>query len=708
MPHLSEHQPGVFARGPSAPPALPGIFLESKDGSSGAGAAVKNDLANEMAWRTSLSPAHRAVMGALDSSGVSRMLDVRPTYMCPVATCHFHCNSRSELLDHFRNEHVTKKSLLQSVTATTAALEGSISKISTDSRRTVLGMTKLPEPEPISLLAEDNASDFAAPSEGSLPQGCTLDLDNSEEGIIVLRIPRPDGKVPTGEGDDTHFHESMDWLFYEWSAKNWDDNPKAKVQNEGEEKFEQWIGCNHRLIYHYDHYVTARENVFLPCTIRGVRLMKDGQKVSMVVPEVMRPMKPKHIKSTASWKLHREHPEVTLESHNDDVIGEDTFTFRCAKFKSYQGTGKMARSPPVTIGGVPWRLMVYPDGNSAQDQGEYTSVFLEVDKNHDTTLPCWQCFVHFKLDILSSKARYTYEKKAAHRFTSASMNWGFGQLMALSDVLDTEKGYLSADGSVTFRATVRVVEGTDIEQWGGHTTYDSIKKTGMPGLPYWDGVDSPSCLRSLLQILFHIPRVRKAVFGMQISHSDDMARPLVGLQLVFYWLHMVNDPNCSPARKEALKQAGSQLKEIMQGCSGWDALKRFPGWEPVVQSDLRLLLQILLASIDEQLEGSSDAELMGRLFRGRKRAFVKCLDVEEESSEVEGFCDIELNVKESPDGTKDLMTALRELAKPSIPIKYMTKEHGYQTAEAGVVFLSLPPILTIQLTRFEEHAAQEG
>ena len=78
-----------------------------------------------------------------------------------------------------------------------------------------------------------------------------------------------------------------------------------------------------------------------------------------------------------------------------------------------------------------------------------------------------------------------YEKKAAHRFTSASMNWGFGQLMALPDVLDPVKGYLAPDGSVSFRATVRVVAGTDIEQWGGHTTYDSIAKTGMPGLPYW-------------------------------------------------------------------------------------------------------------------------------------------------------------------------------------------------------------------------------
>lgn len=255
---------------------------------------------------------------------------------------------------------------------------------------------------------------------------------------------------------------------------------------------------------------------------------------------------------------------------------------------------------------------------------------------------------------------------------------------------------------------MRVVAGTDIEQWGGHTTYDSISKTGMPGLPYWDGVDSPSCLRSLLQVLFYIPLIRKAVFGMQIAPSDTMARPLIGLQLVFYWLHMVTDPNCSSDRKSALKLAGSQLKEIMQGCSGWDALKRFPGWEPVTQSDLRLLIQVLLASIDEQLVGSANDSLMGRLCRGSRRSFVKCLDVNEESWEVEGFCNIELNVKESPEGTKDLMTAFRELTRPSVPIKYMTKKHGYQTAEAGIVFQRFPPVLFLQLMRFEDNIAHEG
>eukprot|EP00039_Didymoeca_costata_P006200 m.88228 g.88228 ORF g.88228 m.88228 type:complete len:2106 (+) comp13154_c0_seq1:166-6483(+) len=705
--------PGVYARG-AIPPVSSGVavpgFIQLKD-PDGSGPAVIADQDKEVAWRAELSPAHKAVMSALDESGVSRMLDVRPTYVCPLRACHFHCHLRTDLLSHFRTEHVTKKNLLQSVTATTTAIEGSLQHLSTDSIRTKLGVTKLPPPPGISLIAE---TEYADPDDykSRVPPLCSLDVDG--EGHIVLKIPPPPKGVESASEDDLAFVQGMDWLFSEWSdegsSTSRSDNHSTTSSDNNttpEDEFENWIGCNHRLIYHYDHYVTARENIFLPCTIRGVRLMKDGQKVSLVVPEVMRPMKPKHIKSNSNWKLQKEHAEVILESHNDDTIGENCFTFRCAKFRSYQGTGKMARSPPVVIGGVPWRLMVYPDGNSAQDQGEFTSVFLEVDKTHDTSA-CWQCFVHFKLDILSSKAQLTYEKKAAHRFTSTSMNWGFGQLMSLSEVLDPDKGFLAGDGSVTFRATVRVVEGTDIEQWGGHTTYDSIKKTGMPGLPYWDGVDSPSCLRSLLQILFYIPCVRQAVFGMQIEHSDEMARPLVGLQLVFYWLHMVNDPSCSPTRKVALKQAGSQLKDIMQGCSGWDALKKFPGWEPVTQKDLRLLLQVLLASVDDQLKDTPSAGLMGTLFRGRMKTFVSCVDVDEENFESEGFCEIELNTRESADGSKDLMAGFRELTEPSIPIKYMTKNHGYQTARAGITFLHFPPILVIQLTRFGDGGAQEG
>ena len=113
-----------------------------------------------------------------------------------------------------------------------------------------------------------------------------------------------------GSPEDTSFHRCMDWLFLEWAMKSWDDSPKPSMgacrdavkvlsasvpmcslagkaewkprcrilrhmrqstspfrfadppavyvgQSDNEDGFERWISCNHRLIYHYDHYVSA-------------------------------------------------------------------------------------------------------------------------------------------------------------------------------------------------------------------------------------------------------------------------------------------------------------------------------------------------------------------------------------------------------------------------------------------------------------------
>ena len=152
-------------------------------------------------------------MAALDHSGVSRMLDVRPTFICPVHTCHFHCHSKPDLLEHFRNEHVTKKSLLQSVTATTAAVEGSIAKLSTDSLRTKLGVTKLPVPDPINL-GLDGGTDGTVDVDGTggdnnqAPYPCDLTVD--DDGVIVLSIPPPPEGVEPGSAEDTVFNEGTD------------------------------------------------------------------------------------------------------------------------------------------------------------------------------------------------------------------------------------------------------------------------------------------------------------------------------------------------------------------------------------------------------------------------------------------------------------------------------------------------------------------
>lgn len=121
-------------------------------------------------------------------------------------------------------------------------------------------MTKVPPPPLISLAAE--VEDGAGTDANRVPPPCTLTVN--ESGTIILKIDPPEPGVEPGSAEDKAFHDCMDWLFLEWSIKSWDDNPKSSmgaVKTDNEDGFESWISCNHRLIYHYDHYVTARENV---------------------------------------------------------------------------------------------------------------------------------------------------------------------------------------------------------------------------------------------------------------------------------------------------------------------------------------------------------------------------------------------------------------------------------------------------------------
>lgn len=45
-----------------------------------------------------------------------------------------------------------------------------------------------------------------------------------------------------------------------------------------------------------------------------------------------------------------------------------------------------------------------------------------------------------------------------HRYTPAQPEYGFTTFMSLATLMDPSKGYLAADGTVTIRAAVRLVE----------------------------------------------------------------------------------------------------------------------------------------------------------------------------------------------------------------------------------------------------------
>lgn len=104
--------------------------------------------------------------------------------------------------------------------------------------------------------------------------------------------------------------------------------------------------------------------------------------------------------------------------------------------------------------------------------------------------------------------------------------------------------------------------------------------------------------------------------------------------------------------------------------------------------------------IDGKLdEGSLQAQLK-RLFCGKMESYIRCVNVDYESRRGEEFWDLQLNVK----GFKDLRASFENQIAVEMmegDNQYRAEGHGLQDAEKGVAFLTFPPVLHLQLKRFE-------
>jgi ubiquitin carboxyl-terminal hydrolase 7 len=82
------------------------------------------------------------------------------------------------------------------------------------------------------------------------------------------------------------------------------------------------------------------------------------------------------------------------------------------------------------------------------------------------------------------------------------------------------------------------------------------------------------------------------------------------------------------------------------------------------------------------------------------KSYIKCVNVDYESSRIEEFNDIQLNVK----GMKNLYESFKDYVAVETldgDNKYMAEGYGLQDAKKGIIFQSFPPVLHLQLKRFE-------
>ena len=187
-------------------------------------------------------------------------------------------------------------------------------------------------------------------------------------------------------------------------------------------------------------------------------------------------------------------------------------------------------------------------------------------------------------------------------------------------------------------------------------------------------------MNAMLQALFHIPAFRKCVYEMPTTGMEDVSKSIpLNLQRLF-------------AQMQLGKRACS-TKPLTKSF-GWDSGRTY------IQHDTQEFCRVLMDNLEEKMKGSPLEGRIAHLFRGKYRSYVRCVNVKYESSRIEEFYDLAMQVKDCPT-LGESFDKYVESEKLEGDNQYKTDEFGMQDAEMGIEFVEFPPVLQLHLRRFE-------
>ncbi|XWS08168.1 hypothetical protein CRYUN_Cryun41cG0057300 [Craigia yunnanensis] len=318
------------------------------------------------------------------------------------------------------------------------------------------------------------------------------------------------------------------------------------------------------------------------------------------------------------------------------------------------------------VGGYKWRILIFPKGNNVG----HLSMYLDVADS--ATLPYgWNRYAQFSLAVSNQMHNNcTIRKETQHQFNARESDWGFTSFMPLGELYDPSRGFLVNDTCIV-QADVAVRKVAD------YWSHDSKKETGYVGLKN----QGATCyMNSLLQTLYHIPYFRKAVYHMPTTENDMPSGSIpLALQSLFYKLQY-NDT--SVATKELTKSFG------------WDTYDSF------MQHDVQELNRVLCEKLEDKMKGTVVEGTIQQLFEGHHMNYIECINVDYKSTRKESFYDLQLDVK----GCKDVYASFDkyvEVERLEGDNRYHAEQYGLQDARKGVLFIDFPPVLQLQLKRFE-------
>ncbi|CAG8767861.1 28967_t:CDS:10, partial [Racocetra persica] len=253
-----------------------------------------------------------------------------------------------------------------------------------------------------------------------------------------------------------------------------------------------------------------------------------------------------------------------------------------------------------------------------------------------------------------------------HRFTTEESDWGF------ESFYEQSKLFLPSDGrtrpiiennSCNITALVRVVKDPTGVLWRG---YIGLRKPKLN-----------TFVNSYIQSLYCINYFRKAVYHISVENEKSISS---ALQWIFYQLQTSNTPIDT-----------TEFTKFF----GWDSFY-FLGY-----LDIREFSNILRENLENKMRVADGA--ISKLFAGKVKSYIKCVNVDYESIRIEDYYDIQLSVK----GCKNLDDSFLDYTQEKIldgDNKYKAEDYGLQVAKKGVMFESFPPVLYLHLDRFEYDA----
>ncbi|XP_061352582.1 ubiquitin C-terminal hydrolase 12-like isoform X2 [Gastrolobium bilobum] len=354
----------------------------------------------------------------------------------------------------------------------------------------------------------------------------------------------------------------------------------------------------------------------------------------------------------------------TVESQPVEDPPSSRFTWRIDNF-SRLNTKKLY-SEIFVVGGFKWRVLIFPKGNNV----DYLSMYLDVADS--ASLPYgWSRYAQFSVAVVNQiHNKYSVRKDTQHQFNARESDWGFTSFMPLGELYDPSRGYLVND---TLLVEAEVLVRRIVDYWA----YDSKKETGYVGLKN----QGATCyMNSLLQTLYHIPYFRKAVYHMPTTENDMPTGSIpLALQSLFYKLQY---SDTSVATKELTKSFG------------WDTYDSF------MQHDVQELNRVLCEKLEDKMKGTVVEGTIQKLFEGHHMNYIECINVDYKSTRKESFYDLQLDVK----GCRDVYASFDkyvEVERLEGDNKYHAEQYGLQDAKKGVLFIDFPPVLQLQLKRFE-------